>query len=223
MKGIEELVFAVRVPGNDPHWYANFGYWSSDTQKMLYGKPGTKLCKLNLGTGKVETLLEDAGGSIRDITCHYDGKTILFSTHDAGLAVKMSDRIWMLEGPALREGAPEDLALDGTLERVLAGGGGTAALILDPRSGQLIPGRNSHHPVQLECSEEGLKVWTMEALGRLGYQVKADQQALFRVLVSRKEGKTVWQVQKSGKILDFHSLYDLSLYLRTIPHQTIQS
>ncbi len=84
MKGVEALVFAVRVPGNDPHWYANFGYWSSDTQKMLYGKPGTRLCRLNLRTGKVETLLDDAGGSIRDITCHYDGKTILFSYRKAG-------------------------------------------------------------------------------------------------------------------------------------------
>lgn len=79
LKETDELVFAVRARGTDPHWYANFGYWSSDHKKMMYGKPGTRLNKLNLRTGKVTALLNDPAGSVRDPVLHYDGKTILFS------------------------------------------------------------------------------------------------------------------------------------------------
>ena len=35
--GVQEVIYAVRAPGRDPHWYANFGYWSSDTNRKLYG------------------------------------------------------------------------------------------------------------------------------------------------------------------------------------------
>ena len=33
LRGVDEIVFAVRVPGRD-HWYVNFGYYSCD-----YGPP----------------------------------------------------------------------------------------------------------------------------------------------------------------------------------------
>ena len=76
--GVEEIVFAVRQPGKDGHWYANFGYWASDPRRKLYG-PGGRLCRLNLRTGKVTTLLEDLRGGVRDPQVHYDGRKILFA------------------------------------------------------------------------------------------------------------------------------------------------
>lgn len=75
---VEEIVFATRTPGTDPHWYANFGYWSEDAQKMMY-VPGGRLCKLNLRTKQVTALVDDGQGSIRDPQVHYEGKKILFS------------------------------------------------------------------------------------------------------------------------------------------------
>jgi cytochrome c553 len=92
LNGNEEIVFAVRVSGRD-HWYVNFGYYSCD-----YGDPaerafgvypdgeslrgygdGGRLCRLNLRTGKLQVLLDDPKGGVRDPQMHYDGQKILFS------------------------------------------------------------------------------------------------------------------------------------------------
>ena len=79
MAGVEEVVFAVRAQGQDPHWYANFGHWSSDPARMMYGGGGAQLCRLNLRTKELTVLLDDARGSIRDPRVHYDARKVLFS------------------------------------------------------------------------------------------------------------------------------------------------
>ncbi len=97
LRDVSEVVFAVRVPGND-HWYANFGYYSSpqreyppqraiDDEVKLppIFKDGGRLCKFDLRTRAVTTLLDDPKGSVRDPQVHYDGGRILFSYRKAGL------------------------------------------------------------------------------------------------------------------------------------------
>ena len=84
MAGAERVVFAVRAPGQDPHWYANFGHWSSDPKRMMYGPGGARLCLLNLRNGKVTVLLDDPAGSIRDPHVHYDAAKALVSYRKGG-------------------------------------------------------------------------------------------------------------------------------------------
>ncbi|MBM4017979.1 MAG: hypothetical protein FJ288_06555 [Planctomycetes bacterium] len=79
MAGAEEIVFAVRGLGGDGHWYANFGYHVSSPQRMQYGPPGGRLCRLNLRTGRVQVILDDPQGGVRDPCVHYDGRRIVFS------------------------------------------------------------------------------------------------------------------------------------------------
>jgi hypothetical protein len=92
MAGVEEIVFAMRKLGPDGHWYANISYYADDnptdkiSKSALYHKdkrvtyrPGGRLCKLNVETGEVVTLIDDPLGGVRDPVVHYDGKTILFS------------------------------------------------------------------------------------------------------------------------------------------------
>lgn len=74
-----EIVFAARNVGTDPHWYANFSYWSEDASRMLYAEGGARLCKLDLGTQKLTALIDDPAGGVRDPVVHYDGRKILFS------------------------------------------------------------------------------------------------------------------------------------------------
>ena len=80
--GVKEIVFAAREDGNDGHWYANIGYWSYDDNKMLYGKGG-RLCKFNVETGELVTLIDDPQGTVRDPVVHYDAEKILFSWRQA--------------------------------------------------------------------------------------------------------------------------------------------
>ena len=79
----EEIVFAVRQPGSDPHYYANFGYFAFDPERKAYGQGG-RLCRLHLGTGQRTVLLEDPTGGVRDPQVSYDGKTILFAYRKGG-------------------------------------------------------------------------------------------------------------------------------------------
>jgi Hydrazine synthase alpha subunit middle domain len=95
MKDVEEIVFAVRVPGHD-HWYVTFGNYadfSEYPQKLAFKKEdgvywgygeGGRLCRLNLRTGKLTTVLEDAKGGVRDPQLSYDGKKILFAYRKGG-------------------------------------------------------------------------------------------------------------------------------------------
>ncbi len=81
--GVEEIVFALRQPGKDGHWYANFGYYADDEDRLTYGDGG-KLCRLHVPSGRVTTLLEDAEGAVRDPVVHYDARKVLFSYRPAG-------------------------------------------------------------------------------------------------------------------------------------------
>ncbi len=81
--GVDDVVFAVRQPGKDGHWYANFGYWSFQPEEKLYGDGG-RLCRLNLKTGRLKVLLDDPQGGVRDPHVHYDGRTVLFSYRRGG-------------------------------------------------------------------------------------------------------------------------------------------
>jgi len=79
----EEIVFTVRQPGKDGHWYANFSHRCEDPSRVLYGDGG-KLCALNVNTGTLRMLLSDPKGGVRDPQMHYDGKKILFSYRKGG-------------------------------------------------------------------------------------------------------------------------------------------
>lgn len=89
--GFDEIVFAVRQPGRDGHWYANFSHRCENPSRILYGDGG-RLCALNiktlstaLGKGpKLRTLLDDPRGGVRDPQMHYDGKKMVFSYRKGG-------------------------------------------------------------------------------------------------------------------------------------------
>ncbi len=81
--GVKEIVFAVRQPGNDGHWYANFSYYSFDVEQKCYRAAG-RLGKLDVATGEVTLLVDDPEGSVRDPAVHYDAEKIVFSWRKAG-------------------------------------------------------------------------------------------------------------------------------------------
>ncbi len=94
LKNVSEIVFVSRTVYNDPHWYANIGYYCDDAGKKAYAGNGKgdcgKLYKLKLadcatpGATPAPQVLLDAGtGSLRDPQLSYDGKTILFSWRKA--------------------------------------------------------------------------------------------------------------------------------------------
>jgi len=96
MADVDEIIFAVRVPGRD-HWYVTFGNYADHSENPAqrlgfkkedgvywgYGE-GARLCRLNLRTGELNVILDDPKGGVRDPQMHYDGKKILFSYRKGG-------------------------------------------------------------------------------------------------------------------------------------------
>lgn len=98
---------------------------------------------------------------------HKLGKSILISTHELDLALGWADTIWLLDrSGAITAKAPEDLILDGDIERVF----GDSRLRFDQERGEFSiaeePGQ------QIHLTGEGLRYsWTCRALHRLGYGI----------------------------------------------------
>ncbi len=83
-----EVLFCTRLRYDDPHWYANIGYYCDDQDRKAYtgnGQPDvSRLYRLDLASGRTTTLFDAGGGSIRDPQVHYDGGKVLFSYRPAG-------------------------------------------------------------------------------------------------------------------------------------------
>ena len=95
MQGVEDIVFAVRIPGRD-HWYVTFGNYADHLEDARtrgfkfedgvywgYGEGG-RLCRMNLRTGALKVLLADPKGGVRDPQVYYDGQKILFAYRKGG-------------------------------------------------------------------------------------------------------------------------------------------
>lgn len=92
-----------------------------------------------------------------------EGKSILLSTHELDLALRLADRLWVMDGQGnLIQGAPEDLVLSGALGQAFGNEG------FDPLTG----GFTAIHPLSrgLILEAEGLEaVWAKRALARAGW------------------------------------------------------
>ena len=76
----DEILFAVRKPSLDGHWYGNIGYYSFDENKSTFPKhTGGSLRVYNLKTKECRVIFDDPKGNVRDPQLHYNGKKIVFS------------------------------------------------------------------------------------------------------------------------------------------------
>ena len=80
MKDVEEILFVVRKPSTDGHWYANFGYFAHEPDRFTFPiGAGSWMNIFNIDTGEVRTIFYDLEGTIRDPQIHYDATRIIFS------------------------------------------------------------------------------------------------------------------------------------------------
>ena len=97
-------------------------------------------------------------------------KTIFLSTHDVELALQIADNIWLMEkDKEVITGSPEDLALDGTLNRFF----GRKGIVFDEETG-LFRVENECHKAVCLLGEGTKSVMVRKALMRNGFQVTND-------------------------------------------------
>jgi iron complex transport system ATP-binding protein len=134
-------------------------------------------------------------------------KTIVFATHDLNVAMQEADKLWLIADGAICEGAPEDMALNGKLNRVFEG----TKLRFDDRKGEF--GIEKAGKEYICLSGEGKTYfWTRKALERLGFLIDEKQHHTARQVVISKNPLS-WEYLHGDEKISFQSIYDLSQYL----------
>lgn len=123
-------------------------------------------------------------------------KSIVMSTHELDLALQAADRIWLMspgggedgrQGIEMISGMPEELILDGRLEKAFKRNG----FEFDRTSGSFRI--HQHHEGSIGLVGKGTHAfWTKRALERIGYRVVPDASSPFRVEVSSEGGIRCW-------------------------------
>jgi iron complex transport system ATP-binding protein len=134
------------------------------------------------------------------------GKCVIYSTHDLDTAINEADRIWLMTGDGVTEGAPEDLMLTGRLARAFE----SPLLSFSLSDGTFSFVRSRQTGIALEGRGKAAKL-TARALARCGYTT--DPQALLVVKVADSAGETEWTVTDGVNVERYRSLYDLVTHL----------
>lgn len=105
---------------------------------------------------------------LRDLA-HKTGKTFILSTHELDLAIKMSDKVWLMQKGGIVEGVPEDLLLEGIFQKSFQ----SNAFNFDTEDGhyQIISKNGGSSFVAIAGDNYGERAkWLRRALTRQGIQ-----------------------------------------------------
>lgn len=132
---------------------------------------------------------------------HDTGKSILMSTHELDLALKASDRVWLMDmAKEVRCGTPEDLVLNGTFEEVFR----RDSFDFDRETGSFKI--HQHQDKQITLSGDKVPTyWTTRALEREGYIVEQVPEG-GEVRALEQNGKVTWQVRDSELIFSIGAM-----------------
>ena len=118
---------------------------------------------------------------------------ILVSTHDLDLALRNCDRLWLMSKAGIKAGAPEDLALDGSLGATFRAEGihfdkqrGSFSLAAAQGQRVFAPGDGEH------------AIWLRRALTRAGYTLD-DRPGRFEISHQQNGRGSTWQLRINDK------------------------
>lgn len=116
--------------------------------------------------------------------CHRLGKTIFLSTHDLELALQIADTIWLMDQDAtLHIGAPEDLALGGSLSSFFARKG----IVFDVQSGLFRVQNQCVSCITVRGGHGPYHSMLKKALLRQGIRAERDRQTDYHIQVEPPE------------------------------------
>jgi iron complex transport system ATP-binding protein len=135
------------------------------------------------------------------------GKTIIFSTHDLNIAVSEADKVWLILKDSFREGAPEDLIIDGGFDELFIN-----SLVRFNQTDGSFTFRNEFRG-NIKLTGEGIaRVWTEKALNRAGYSVSGEN-AIMTIEIFTTEAVNTWVLDNGQSGKEFNSLYEMVNWL----------
>ncbi|HBS86341.1 MAG: hypothetical protein A2W91_19195 [Bacteroidetes bacterium GWF2_38_335] len=138
---------------------------------------------------------------------HEKNKAVLFSSHDLSIVLKETDRIILLEKAGVTIGAPEDLVLNGTIDRLFV----NTRISFDKQRADFVINREFTRKVALRGNELYCK-WTENALNRIGYCVDNQCSELIIEIKDSNEG-ICWELVKKSEKKIYFTTSDLILAL----------
>lgn len=138
------------------------------------------------------------------------GKCVIYSTHDLDTAINEADRIWLMSGDEIEQGAPEDLVLTGSLAKAFE----SPFLSFSQSDGTFSFLRSAAGEIALEASGINKKL-TEKALKRCGYRINPD--ARCKIVVRPSGTETRWHITGEGEESYYTTIYDLVNHLPDEP------
>lgn len=139
------------------------------------------------------------------------GKTVIFSTHDLHTAIREVDTIWLMLDDGLTCGAPEDLALNNTLNRLFE----NTEVYLDFSTGTFLHKTLSNWTIGLTADSDNHYIWTKRALERIGYSVISEGNSINdQVKCYSKDNCLYWEVSNGSSTVEFKNINQLCKYLK---------
>ena len=138
-------------------------------------------------------------------------KAIVFSSHDLELALRISDKVWLMDGKGtMAVGAPEELVLEGEINRVFS----KEELHFDPGSGSFKLWFPEAQKIGFQASG-AVGFWTKIALERNGFD-PVENESLSSIKVFIDKDSNQWHCRSPKKEKKFESVAELVEYLNEI-------
>jgi len=135
-----------------------------------------------------------------------EGKSILMTTHHLDLALHQADQVWLIDRQhRLHKGIPEDLVLNGAIEKAFAHEG----LLFEKTTASFKKPNTTNKPITL--IGEGIYFqWTKNTLERNGFSLA--EEAKTKIYVTEEHVKP-WRLEPTGS--EFNTLEQLLISLKT--------
>ena len=139
-----------------------------------------------------------------------NNKSIIFSTHDLHIALKESDKIWLLIKSQLIQGAPEDLILNGSVKEIFT----NSQLEFSEEEGNFYLPAEAKFYLRLRSSDN-LKNATRQALERINVKITEDKRDPLLEADFTSSGPG-WTLYSDDSDRSFDSIYNLCRFLKSI-------
>ena len=143
--------------------------------------------------------------------CRKKNKLIVFSTHDLSIAMDEVDKLWLMTGEGLVEGAPEDLLINQGFRKLFV----NSDIEYDDKSLAFRFSREMDRTVFVQ-GDQPYSAYTSKAMERIGFRTIDEGTAEYEISIDEKNNFPVWEFLYHGSSLKFDSLYALADYLKNL-------
>jgi iron complex transport system ATP-binding protein len=133
------------------------------------------------------------------------GKTVIYSTHDLNIAIRFSDKIWLIDAKSIHDGSPEDLILDNTIAGIFD----SEKIHMNILSGDFELRKEYDKSICIKSDIPEFYYWTCQALQRAGYKVVAFNKDIPLIIIEKQDNKIFWIIQRFNENMRFSSIFDM--------------